>query len=416
MILTCPHCNTGFEVDKSHYADLLAQVRTNEFEKEIDRRMADIEKKHKLEEEKIKLQIESRLERTLAQLKADKESEIASLKSRLNMADMERQMQVKEAQNAFKDEINRLKLSLSELSAQLDSQKVLAKNKELELKNNAEVLIRAKDEEIERLRDMKSRLSTKLLGESLEQHCMNAFNLARSQGLFHDAYFDKDNDVVDGTKGDFVFRDFIGGVECLSIMFEMKNEDDATKTKHRNSDFFQKLDKDRRNKNCEYAVLVSTLEADNEVYNNGIIDVSYVYDKMYVIRPQFFIPLISLLSRSSKRNAQAMITLRSELDEAREQNIDITKFEERRDQFVATFKKHVEGHMKKHDSAIEGIDKAIAAAEKQVENLRKIKALFEESAKRLLKANDAAENDFTIRKLTRGNPTMQAKFNELKKG
>lgn len=411
MKLECPHCKTTFEVDESHYASLLAQVKTAEFDAEISRRMAELKAKQKAEEDALKFRFEAQKAQELAQRNA----EIAELKAKLNIIDKEHELNILAEQNRAKEELSKLNQSVTELKAKLTNQEILAKNAQLEQKKHTDALLKSKDEEIERLRDMKSRLSTKMLGETLELHCLNAFNLARSQGLFHEAYFGKDNDVVDGTKGDFIFRDYIDGEECLSIMFEMKNEDDATKTKHHNEDFFQKLDKDRQNKKCEYAVLVSTLEADNEVYNSGIVDVSYRYDKMYVIRPQFFISIISLLSRSSKRSAQDIISLRTELAVAREQSIDITKFEERRDQFVATFKKHVEGHMKKHDEALSGIDKAIAAAEKQVENLRKIKILFEDSAKKLIKANDAAENDFTIRKLTRGNPTMQAKFKDLNK-
>lgn len=411
MKLECPHCKTTFEVDESHYASLLAQVKTAEFDAEIARRMAELKEKQKAEENALKFQLEAQKAKELAQRNA----EIAELRAKLNIIDKEHELDLLAEQNRAKEELSKLNHSITELKAQLSNQEILAKNAQLEQKKHNDELLKSKDEEIERLRDMKSRLSTKMLGETLELHCLNAFNLARSQGLFHEAYFGKDNDIVDGTKGDFIFRDYIDGEECLSIMFEMKNEDDATKNKHRNEDFFQKLDKDRQNKKCEYAVLVSTLEADSEVYNSGIVDVSYRYDKMYVIRPQFFVSIISLLSRSSKRSAQDLISLRSELAVAREQSIDITKFEERRDQFVATFKKHVEGHMKKHNDALDGIDKAIAAAEKQVENLRKIKLLFEDSAKKLIKANDAAENDFTIRKLTRGNPTMQAKFKDLHK-
>lgn len=261
---------------------------------------------------------------------------------------------------------------------------------------------------------MKARLSTKMLGETLEQHCQVAFDTARAQGLYMTAEFGKDNDASSGSKGDFIFRDFIDGVECLSIMFEMKNESDQTVSKHKNEDFFAKLDRDRATKKCEYAVLVSTLEPDNDLYNGGIVDVSFRYDKMFVIRPQFFLPLISLLSRASKRSAGELITLRKELASARETSIDISTFEARRDKFAEKFKGHLEAHFKKHESAMESIDKAIAAAEKQLESLKKVKAVFEDSRKKLEKANEDIETDFTIRKLTHGNPTMRAKFAEIR--
>lgn len=276
-------------------------------------------------------------------------------------------------------------------------------------------MLKAKDEEIERYRDMKSRLSTKMLGETLEQHCYNVFNIARSQGGFRSAYFEKDNDASSGSKGDFIFRDYIDGEECLSIMFEMKNEADLTATKHRNEDFFAKLDKDRREKGCEYAVLVSTLEADNELYNEGIVDVSYRFEKMYVVRPQFFMPVISLLSQSSRRNAATLVTLRRELSVARAQSIDVTRFEERRDKFAGEFMKFVDAHRKKHDEAIASIDRAIEDAEKQIDRLRKIKALFDTSTQKLVRAGEVIENDFTIKKLTHGNPTMRAKFADARK-
>jgi hypothetical protein len=284
------------------------------------------------------------------------------------------------------------------------------------MKRSHDEVIQMKDAEIEHYKDLKIKLSTKMLGETLEQHCQNMFNRARSCGQFLEAYFEKDNDTsVGGTKGDFIFRDYLNGEEYISIMFEMKNEADLTATKHRNEDFFAKLDKDRREKECEYAVLVSTLEADNEFYNEGIVDVSFRYDKMIVIRPQFFMAVIVMLSRAALRGARNLIDLRQQLDIARAQSIDVTKFEERRDKFVTEFGKLVEAHLKKQDDALEGIEKAIAAAEKQADNLRKVKALFEASRQKLISANEKAENDFTIRKLTYGNPTMQAKFKEARK-
>jgi hypothetical protein len=325
------------------------------------------------------------------------------------------ELDVVKERNARKDELHAKEQAITELNSKIQAQAVAAENKVHEINERNAVILKAKDEEIERYKDMKIRMSTKMLGETLEQHCYNMFNRARSQGQFQTAYFEKDNDTsIGGTKGDFIFRDYLNGEEYISIMFEMKNEADTTATKHRNEDFFAKLDKDRNDKKCEYAVLVSTLEADSDFYNEGIVDVSYRYDKMIVIRPQFFMAVIVMLSRTAMRGASRLIDLKNQLAIAKAQSIDVTKFEERRDKFVSEFGKLVEAHLKKQDDALEGIDKAIAAAEKQAENLRKVKALFEASRQKLINANEKAENDFTIRKLTYGNQTMKAKFDEAR--
>lgn len=419
--------------------------------------MAELEKQHEAEEKALKLQIEAKnreeinrqekqnadlaaeierlkaqissfeaekkaeladvaidKERELARIKTEKEQEIADLKTKLTLAGAQQELKLQEAENASRAEMAKLQMKVSELNSQLENEKTIAKNAELELKKNHEILVRTKDEEIERLKDMKSRLSTKMLGESLEQHCDILFKEARSNGLFEGSTFEKDNDASTGSKGDFIFRDYIDGKECVSIMFEMKTEMDSSVNKHKNEDFFAKLDKDRTAKGCEYAVLVSTLEAENELYNRGIVDVSYAFDKMFVIRPQFFIPIISLLSRASKRNAGQIIMLRNQLKKAEETSLDITKFEEKLHKFADKFKGHVAEHFKKHEKAMDSIDKAITAAEKQVENLKAIKSLFEGSLKKLEAANGDLENDFTIRKLTHGNPTMRAKFDEAR--
>lgn len=458
MNLKCPHCNTIFEVDESHYSALLTQVRNAEFDAEIKRRIAELSEVQKAKAESDKVKSERRLEQTIASkdseilaLKADieklktilenfesvkkadmdslaanalkdlaevsamKDKEIADLRSRIKDADSRHQLDITNAKNESLDLIHRKEREITELTSRLEAQKTEAKNRELELRSSHEVLMKAKDEEIERYKDMKSRLSTKMIGETLELHCMNTFNLARSMGQFADSYFEKDNDASGGSKGDFIFRDFIDGQECLSIMFEMKNEADTTATKHKNEDFFAKLDKDRNDKNCEYAVLVSLLEADNEFYNNGIVDVSFRYPKMFVVRPQFFLPVIALLSKAARRSAETVIALRAELVEARAQSIDVTKFEERRDRFTTEFMKHVEGHLKKHNDAMEAIDKAIASAEKQIDALRKVKTIFETGTQKLVKAGEVMENDFTIKRLTHGNPTMKAKFEEARR-
>lgn len=457
MNLKCPNCNTTFEVDENHYAALLAQVRNAEFDAEIKRRLLEVAEVQKAKEESDKAKAEQKLEKTvsakdleinslrseierlkalmenydtvkkadidaisakstqrLSETTALKDKEIADLKSRLKENDTKHKLDLTNALNSNREELHQKEKEITELTSKLESQKTEAKNRELELRSSHEVLMKAKDEEIERYKDMKSRLSTKMIGETLEQHCQNTFNLARSMGQFADAYFEKDNDASGGTKGDFIFRDFIDGQECLSIMFEMKNEADATATKHKNEDFFAKLDKDRNDKNCEYAVLVSLLEIDNEFYNNGIVDVSYRYPKMFVVRPQFFMPVIALLSKAARRSAETVIALRAELVEAKAQSVDVTKFEERRDRFAAEFMKFVDGHRKKHEDAMDAIDKAIASAEKQIDSLRKIKSLFETSTQKLIRAEEVIENDFTIKKLTHGNPTMRAKFMEAR--
>jgi len=263
-----------------------------------------------------------------------------------------------------------------------------------------ESIIRLKDEEIERVKEMKLKLSTKMIGESLEQHCENEFNKLRSTAFQH-AYFEKDNDASGGTKGDYIYREVVDGVEVLSIMFEMKNESDATATKKKNEDFLNKLDKDRKDKKCEYAILVSLLESDNEYYNSGIVDMSYRHEKMYVIRPQFFIPIISLL-RNAAFNS---LKYKQELNVMRTQNIDITNFEEKINTFKEGFAKNYDLASRKFKTAIEEIDKTIV-------HLQKTKDALLSSENNLRLANNKAD-DLSIKKLTRGNPTMKAKFDEL---
>lgn len=355
-------------------------------------------------------------EREMNALSASKDREINELKNRIALTGQEHALNLEKERTAWKENLSEKEREVSELTSKLESQAVASENRILELKESHSLILKAKDEEIAHYKDMKSRLSTKLLGESLEVHCHNLFNSARSMGQFPNAYFEKDNDSSrTGTKGDFIFRDYINGDEYISIMFEMKTEDENTVNKHRNEDFLKKLDKDRRDKGCEYAVLVTMLEADSEFYNQGIVDVSYLYDKMYVIRPQFFMAVISLLSRTALRGATRLIELKNELELAKAQTIDVTNFERRRDQFVENFGKLVSAHIKKQDDAIAGLDKAIEQAERQAENLRKVKAMFEASRQKLLKANEAAENDFTIKKLVHGNKTMRAKFEEARR-
>lgn len=480
MILTCPNCHEQFEVNQSHYASLLEQVRNKAFEEEIQRRLHQLEETKKAEAEAAKAKADAEIvrisvekdeeaarlhndiirlkaqisgfESEKAALKLQAEKEIAEAKSASNIAKLEELSRIREAKErelallkeSKEQEINALKLQLStkdsqkdlalmeeknlsdrklrdkeqeisNLQSQLRTQELEADRKLLQEKETNTALVRAKDEEIGRLKDMKARLSTKMIGETLEQHCENTFRNAQNMGAFPTATFEKDNDASSGTKGDFIFRDYIDGKECLSIMFEMKNEADTTATKHKNEDFFAKLHSDREKKKCEYAVLVTMLEADNELYNGGIVDVSYRHDKMYVVRPQFFMAVISLLSKSARKNADEMTKLRAELAVAKAQHIDVTNFEQRRDKFAAEFAKHFEKHQKKQTEALEAIDKAIADAEKQIDKLRRIKDLFTTSGKAFESANDVIQNTFTIKKLVHGNPTMRAVFSDAGK-
>lgn len=345
---------------------------------------------------------------------ADKEKEIAELKSELSRGEELRKVAVLEEQKRSSDILREKEELISDLRNAVESEKKEAENNLNTLREQHALVMRQKDETIEYYKDLKARMSTKMVGESLEIHCHNLFLNAQSMGMFQDAYFDKDNDASSGSKGDFIFRDFINGNEYISIMFEMKNEADTTATKHKNLDFIDKLDKDRNTKRCEYAVLVSLLERDNELYNNGIVNMSHKYPKMYVIRPQMFMPLISILCQEGRKSARQITQLRQELELARAQSVDVTKFEKRRDKFVADFGKYVDAHNKKHNEAMGGIDKVIESLEKQIEQLRKVKTSFEGSQQKLIKANDAAVNDFTIKTLTRGNATMKKLFDEAR--
>lgn len=345
---------------------------------------------------------------------ADKEKEIAELKSELSRGEELRKVAVLEEQKRSSDILREKEELISDLRNAVESEKKEAENNLNTLREQHALVMRQKDETIEYYKDLKARMSTKMVGESLEIHCHNLFLNAQSMGMFQDAYFDKDNDASSGSKGDFIFRDFIDGNEYISIMFEMKNEADTTATKHKNLDFLDKLDRDRNTKRCEYAVLVSLLERDNELYNNGIVNMSHKYPKMYVIRPQMFMPLISILCQEGRKSARQITQLRQELELARAQSVDVTKFEKRRDKFVADFGKYVDAHNKKHNEAMGGIDKVIESLEKQIEQLRKVKTSFEGSQQKLIKANDAAVNDFTIKTLTRGNATMKKLFDEAR--
>ena len=422
--IKCPHCGKTFNIDEAGYADILNQVRDEAFDKALHERLelaeqekltavelaetklaSELEKKaakKDAEIERLKAELESNAElvqaRVSGELMADaakKDSEIARLKEELKSADVAKKLALREALGNVEKERDDLRRDLEAKDAE---QKLLASS----LKEKYETQIRDRDDAIERLKDMKARLSTKMVGETLEQHCEIEFNKIRATA-FPRAYFEKDNDAKRGSKGDYIFRDVDdSGAEFVSVMFEMKNESDTTATKKKNEDFFKELDKDRSEKGCEYAVLVSLLEPDNELYNTGIVDVSHRYPKMYVIRPQFFIPMITLLRNAAQNSLQ----YKSELARVREQNIDITNFEAELDEFRSGFARNYNLASRKFKTAIEEIDKTI-------DHLQKTKEALLGSENNLRLANNKAD-DLTIKKLTRGNPTMAAKFEELK--
>ena len=431
--IRCPNCGTVFQISESYYESIRRQIRDKEYEKDI----ASKEKQFTAEKdaavaealrnaERIYAESASEKDRKIGEMEillSKKESEIGSavlaermkaqeelskLETRLAAADSALDLARKEAEIGRKEAAAEAEKVLAEKDAEILRLNGVLKASESESalrvhteKEKYEALLRLKDEEIERYKDFRARLSTKMIGESLETHCMDEFNRMR-QAAFPSAYFEKDNDARTGSKGDFIFRDYDDGVEYISIMFEMKNEADGTGKKHRNEDFFRELDKDRREKGCEYAVLVSMLESDSDLYNSGIVDVSYRYEKMYVIRPQFFIPMITLLRNA----ARSSLGYRKQLQTIQNQNIDITHFEEALDDFREKFGRNYRIASERFRTAIEEIDKSI-------QHLQKIKDNLLASDNNLRLANSKAE-ELTIRRLTRNNPTMKAKFDELK--
>ncbi len=435
--IKCPNCGQIFQVDETGYAQIVQQIRDKEFEKELGRREAELaEKKNsdlalqRMEQEKILSETVSRKESELAErereidrLKAEKEreadrlkaekaleidrirnelgEELAKLRAEIEKSDTEKELAVTRAVQAKDKEIADMNAEITKLSGDLEVQQRQSELTEKQLVENHKTELRLRDEEIERLKDFKARQSTKMVGESLEQHCQNQFNSLRMTA-FPNAYFEKDNDARTGSKGDFIFREAADdGTEFISIMFEMKNEMDTTATKHKNEDFFRELDKDRREKNCEYAVLVSLLESDNELYNNGIVDVSYRYEKMYVIRPQFFIPMITLL-RNAALNS---LKYQRELAVVRNQQVDIIHFEENMNAFKDAFGRNYRIASEKFSKAIEEIDKTIT-------HLQKTKEALLSSENNLRLANNKAE-DLSIKKLTKNAPSVAAMFEDL---
>jgi hypothetical protein len=389
--IICPHCLKAFKIDEAGYADILKQVRDGDFEQQLHDRLELAERDKQNAIELVKAQTASDFQQTAA----SKDAEIQVLKARIDSMGIVQQLAITEAVIVVERERDTLKSGLEQ--AKLEKQLV-----ESSLKIKYETQIKDRNDEIERLRDMKARLSTKMVGETLEQHCETEFNRIRSTA-FPRAYFEKDNDARMGSKGDYIFRDMDETpTEIVSIMFEMKNESDQTATKQKNEDFLKELDKDRTEKGCEYAVLVSLLEPDSELYNTGIVDVFHRYPKMYVIRPQFFIPIITLL-RNAAMNS---LKYKSELALVRAQNIDITNFEGELDTFKTAFAKNYDLASDRFQTAVDEIDKSIV-------HLQKTKEALLSTVRNLRLANDKAQ-DVTIKKLTRGNPTMATKFAELK--
>ena len=444
--LKCPKCGSVFTVDEADYASILQQVKNQEFEAELRRRLAEMDSRHKAEQqlasakaqqdfqiqlnqkmaelnakeaeiERIKHQGQTEIADLRHQLKniaaqkeaeknlalAAKEQQIASLNATIGQHQANIEIALLKQKNETQEIIRRKESQIQQLISDADLEKTQAKIRESELVKRHHHELQAKQELVEYYKDLKTRMSTKMVGETLEIHCSTLFN-QMLRPVMPNAYFEKDNDASDGTKGDFIFRDSEEGTEYVSIMFEMKNEMDTTATKHRNEDFFKKLDEDRRKKNCEFAVLVSLLEPDSELYNGGIVDVSYRYPKMYVIRPQFFIPLITLLVQTSKKSLE----YKRQLILAQSKEVDVTNFENKLMDFKTKFGRHYGLAAKKFDEAIKQIDDTIA-------KLTKVKESLIGSENNLRLANQDTE-ELTIRKLTYKNPTMKAKFDEARKG
>ena len=402
--LKCPKCGSIFTVDESDYADIVSQVKNAEFNSEVDRRLKELAKQQAIQQQANELKADQKLQAQQLEfnkLMAEKENEIIRLKADLENGESKIRVAVLQEQNKSKDQLQEKDQKIAELKNELTVKDKEAQTREQNLKENYTLQLQEKQTQIDYYKDLKTRLSTKMVGETLEQHCSTQFNTT-IRPLMPNAYFEKDNDASEGSKGDFIFRDFDDDFDYISIMFEMKNENDTTQTKHKNEDFLKKLDEDRRKKNCEYAVLVSLLEPDNETYNTGIVDVSYKYEKMYVIRPQFFIPIITLLVQAAKKS----LDYKRQLVIAQSKEVDVTNFENKLMEFKEKFGNNVkDAHNRFHD-AIAAIDKSIADLQKVRENLLK-------SDDHLRLANDKVEG-LTIHKLTYKNPTMKAKFDEAR--
>lgn len=426
--LKCPKCGTTFSVDEADYAAIVSQVKSIEFQTEVDRRMEELHRRNSAEQklvvEKNQREFQEKLnskeleinkkDGEISQLKqqlnslsqakdlefvkrlTEKDKTIEGLKSQINQSEDRLQIALLEERQKSEKVIQNKQSEINELIVKSEAQKSESLKSEAMLKEQYEVRLKQANELIDYYKDMKSKQSTKMIGESLEVHCSTEFNRVRP--LFPNAYFEKDNDITQGSKGDFIFRDFEDGVEYVSIMFEMKNEADETQTKHKNEDFLKKLDQDRRNKGCEFAVLVSLLEQDSELYNTGIVDMSHRYEKMYVIRPQFFIPIITLLVQTSKKS----LDYKKQLEIAKRQSIDVTNFENELSDFKDKFAYNYRLASKKFQNAIDEIDKTIS-------HLQKVRQELVGSEDNLRLANDKAEK-LTIKKLTKNSPSLRDKF------
>lgn len=423
--IKCPHCGTVFTINEADYSSIVTQIKDHVFEEELQKREKEIESRIKTENQlsyknelltkekeldslKNTLKIkETEYQAQLEKNSASNKELIAQLKGQIENQQTEKQLAVSQAIQELSEKKN---TEINQIQKQMNALKSQSYVESEKMRTQYDELLKSKDREIadqkalvEQYKDFKIRLSTKMIGESLEQHCSYEFNKNR-MGMFPNAYFEKDNDARSGSKGDFIFRDFDeDGTEIISIMFEMKNENETTSTKHKNEDFLKELDKDRREKNCEYAVLCSMLEADNDLYNEGIVDVSYRYEKMYVIRPQFFIPIITLL-RNAAMNA---LDYKKQLIVEKNNNLDLANFEDNMNRFKDAFGKNYASASKKFSEAIDEIDKSI-------QHLQKIKDALTSSDRQLRLANDKAQ-DLTIRKLTKNAPSVRQKFEEVKK-
>ena len=394
--LKCPHCGQAFTVDDTELSSIIQQIRDKEFEKDIEKRISEL-KDHMMMTHRLEMEAKENEIKLISQKEYDKE--IQKLKSQLEKA-TDRAVQIQAQLDSSEDKKT---IAVMEAVKKVEEEKKELESQLTHEKDKGKLLLEQKDEQIAYYRDLKTKMSTKMVGETLEQHCEIQFNQLRATA-FRNAYFEKDNDSRSGSKGDYIYRETDeNGVELISIMFEMKNEMDETATKHKNEDFYKELDKDRKQKNCEYAVLVSMLESDNELFNAGIVDVSYKYEKMYVVRPQCFIPIITLL-RNAAMNA---MEYKQELAVVRNQNIDISDFEEKLMNFKSDFSKN-------YDIAHSHFDKAVDEIDKTIQHLEKVKKELLGSDNQLRIANNKVD-EVSIKKLTRGNKTMQEKFEELKK-
>ena len=392
--LKCPHCGQAFTVDDTEVSSISQQIRDKECQKDLESRVSELEEHMR---EKHELELEAKENEIKSQDREAYEKEIKKLQDRLK----KEETKVVSLQNDLNNSEDKKKIAVMEAVKKVEDEKRDLEGKLTQEKDTRQLLLAQKDEQIAYYKDLKTRMSTKMVGETLEQHCEIQFNQLRATA-FRNAYFEKDNDARSGSKGDYIYRECDeNGIEIISIMFEMKNEMDETATKHKNEDFFKELDKDRREKKCEYAVLVSLLEADSELYNGGIVDVSYKYDKMYVVRPQCFIPIITLL-RNAAMNA---LIYKQELEVVRNQDIDISNFEDNLLQFKNDFSRN-------YDLAHNHFDKAINEIDKTIDHLQKVKKELMGSDNQLRIANNKVD-EVSVKKLTKGNPTMQAKFREI---